>query len=158
MDVPLFKRLADRDTLFLSNGDRIYGTMPTDTITWASPLGDLTLPKEALAYVIVDERGPSLFLEGGDRIASSKKGMTLPFTNDAGKRLDRRVDDLQAVAFKTDGTSPRRIRGQVIVLDSDVGRLVLTDVTGTDRLKERSGETELALSDIARIDPEFFVQ
>ncbi len=153
MNVPVFTRLADRDTLFLGNGERIYGTLPADTITWASPFGDLKLPTEALAYVIVDEQGPSLFLEGGDRIASSKKGMTLPFTNDAGKRLDRRIDDLRAVAFKTDGTSPRRIRGQVIVLDSDVGRLVLTDVTGTVGLKERSGETQLALSDIARIDP-----
>lgn len=153
INIPEFNRLPDRDILFFDDGDRIYGTIATDSITWESPLGTLKVPTSAVAYVMSDDDGSNLFLEGGNRIQASEVGSKFRFTPVGGTMvIEQSFDDVSVVGFRTGGRSLKPVTGEVVIFDSDISHLVLSNVEGTAKFESRAGPIDIALKDIARID------
>ncbi|MFQ5495214.1 MAG: hypothetical protein ACE5EX_07510 [Phycisphaerae bacterium] len=87
-------------------------------------------------------------------MAGSRRGSTFAFIDDGGSRVVRTFDEVPVVAFRTTGPAVRSPRGEVTMFESEAGHLVLAGAEGKAVLKSRAGATELALADIARIDPE----
>jgi len=150
--VPEYKRLADRDQLFFDDGDRIYGAIPTKGVTWESALGKLEVPVNAVAYVMTNSEGAMLFLEGGNHIRASEVDATFQFKPEGGDVIEQRFADVGVVGFKQSDRNLKPVTGEVVVLDTDVCHLVLTNVEGNLKLKSRAGVITAALEDIERLD------
>ncbi len=152
MDIPEFKRRERDDVLHYDDGDRIYGSVKTDTITWNSPLGKLTVSASAVAYVMNNEEGAHLFLEGGNRIAADDSGSNFKFAPIGGAEMEQAFDDVQVVGFRTGERNVRPYKGDTIILDSDLTHLRLAEVEGAVKFKTKIGDIDLKLEDIARVD------
>ena len=151
--VPEFERLAEQDVLFYENGDRIYGKISTESITWESALGKLEVPTRAIAYVMSNDEGANLFLEGGNRIASSGIDSAFQFEPEGGQPGKQNFSDVGTVAFRAEDRKLAPVKGEVIVLETDVCRLVLTDIQGTLKFESRAGLLEIAIDELVRFDP-----
>lgn len=152
LNIPEFKRQRDKDVLFFHDGDRIHGTLATDTITWTSSLGTTEVPAAAIAYVVNNAEGSHLFLEGGNRIESAKVDATFRFQPDGGSPGEYKFADVAVVAFKTAGRSLHSVSGDVIVFDTDVSHLVLSNVEGAAKFESKAGKIDVKLADIFRIE------
>lgn len=153
LNIPEYDRFPDRDVLFYENGDRIYGTIATNSITWESPLGTLEVPTNAVAYVMSNNEGSNLFLEGGDHISASEVGSKFQFTPNGGTQIEQSFDETGlVVGFKASGQRLEPVAGKVIVFVSDVSHLVLSDVEGKAKFDCRAGTIDIALENIVRID------
>ncbi len=154
IEIPEFRRQRNMDVLFFPNGDKTYGVVSTDKIHWESPIGALEVPAPAVAYVMRNDEATSLFLEGGNRIQASQSNQKLRFKPDKGNEAeaDYDVGDLAVVGFKTSGRSVQPVNGKVIVFDSDLSHLVLSDVTGTATFQGKKSTVKIALEDILRIE------
>ncbi len=152
MTVPEFKRLPDRDMLFFPNGDRIKGTVEVSSITWESDIGTLEIPTDTVAYVMNSSDGAHLFLEGGNHISASDVDASFKFTPRAGTVLEQKFEDVGAVAFRQSNRQVRQVIGEVIILDTNVCHLVLSDVKGKAKFNSRAGIIDVALEEVERID------
>jgi len=150
--IPEYPRLKDREVLVFDNGDRVYGGITTDKIVWESPLGTLNVPTDAIAYLIKNGEGASLFLEGGNRISTDKASQEFDFKPDGGAKYEQTTDTVSVVGFRTKDRRLAPVSGVVVVLDADVSHLVLTDVKGTAKFKTRAGTLDIPLDEIARIE------
>ena len=73
--------------------------MATDVISWDSALGKLSVPLKAVAYVMTNSEGSSLFLEGGNRIRSGQIESSFKFALKGGQTVERNFADVNVVAF-----------------------------------------------------------
>lgn len=146
-----FRRLRDKDALFHEDGDEDHGTFETKTITWDSPLGQLEVPTTAVAYIMNNDEGSHLFLEGGNRISAEEVDATVEFTPMDGTKTTMSVDDVQVIGLRTSGRDLHPVEGKVLVLDSDLTHLVLSEVKGKVEFEGKS-TVHLGLEQIDRID------
>lgn len=151
-EVPEFERSDKYDILYYEDGDRIYGNVATDVISWDSALGKLSVPLEAVAYVMTNSEGSSLFLEGGNRIRSAQIDSSFKFELKGGQTVERDFADINVVAFKTSRGKIAPLDGKIIILDSDVCHLVLQYMKGKIDFKSRGAIIEIAAEDVARFD------
>jgi len=149
--IPEFRRLDDKDALFHEDGDKDHGVFDTKSITWDSPLGKLEVPTSAVAYVITNDEGSHLFLEGGNRISSEDVEATVEFTPLGGTKSPMSIDDVHVIGLRTSGRELHPVVGKVVVLDSDLTHLVLIDPKGTVEFEGKS-TIKLELEQIERID------
>ncbi|MBI4717523.1 MAG: trypsin-like peptidase domain-containing protein [Planctomycetes bacterium] len=153
LNLPGMQRRKDRDALFFSGGDRSYGNIATETITWNSALGKTDFPTTAIAYVLTNDDGSHLFLEGGNRITASKLTAGVQFKAEgADAAKEHKFDSVSAVAFRTDKHQWESPPGRVYVLDTDVCHLVLSEVRGSAKFEGKDGKVDIAFADILRID------
>ncbi len=152
LNIPEFERKRDKDVLFFHDGDRIYGNLGTEGISWTSSLGTTDVPAAAIAYVVNNSEGSHLFLEGGNRIESSKVDATFTFQPDGGSPGEYKFADVAVVAFKTADRPLEPVSGDVIVFDTDVSHLLLSNVEGAARFESKAGKIDLKLADIFRIE------
>ncbi|MFQ5590191.1 MAG: serine protease [Phycisphaerae bacterium] len=152
--VPEFRRLPDRDTLFFPDGDRINGTISTSSIKWESDIGLLEIPTEAVAYVMASSDGAHLFMEGGNHISASHVDAGFQFAPRAGTVLEQKFEDVGTVAFRQSDRQLREVKGDAIVLDTNVCHLVLSKGEGEAKFDSRAGVIDVSLPDIERIDSE----
>jgi S1-C subfamily serine protease len=152
INLPEFDRRPNDDIIFLENGDRIYGQIATDKITWNSPLGTVDVPTSAIAYVITGDEGAHLFLEGGNRLDASEVASTFQFTPIGGTASEFSFDDVHVVAFKTEDRKFEPLRGVTRTLDADAGRLVLKDVQGEAAFETQLGNIKIPFEQIERIE------
>jgi hypothetical protein len=82
--LPGFDRLSKQDALYYPNGDRIHGTVGTDTIPWESPIGTFEVPADAVAYVVSGKDQCDLFLEGGTGFRPAARRPSSPSFRTAG--------------------------------------------------------------------------
>ncbi|UCE59923.1 MAG: trypsin-like peptidase domain-containing protein [Phycisphaerales bacterium] len=150
--VPEFKRFFDRDVLFYDNGDRIYGTVATDTVTWDSAIGAIEVPTSAIAYIMMNSDGAHLFLEGGNHIQAPKVDGGFQFKPQGGSINKQAFSDVSVVSFRQSGRTLEPVAGEVITVDTDVCHLVLADIRGKLAVKSRAGTIETALDEIERIE------
>lgn len=152
IEIPQFARLTTRDAVFFPNGDRMYGTIATDKITWESGIGTIEVPTEAIAYVMSTSDGAQLILEGGNRIAADKVGIKFMFKPDGGSETELSFDQFRAVAFRTSDRALSPVTGRVLAIDSGLSHLVLKNVEGVAAFDTSLGAIEVALSDVYRVD------
>ncbi len=152
IDIPEFRRQRDQDVMFYPNGDRIYGTIATNSLRWESPIGALDVPTEAIAYVMKTDEGASLFLEGGNRIVSTLGDYKFKFKPQGGAEAEHALGDVAAVGFKSKGRRVQPVDGKVVVFDSDLSHLVLADVQGTVNFASSVGPITIGLEDIVRLE------
>ncbi|MGB0714971.1 MAG: S1 family peptidase [Phycisphaerae bacterium] len=154
VNIPEFDRKDDSIVLYYEDGDRVYGNTSTDTITWNCALGEMELPIDKIAYVISNDEGSHLFIEGGNRIGSDELDSSFTFTPRGGEETEMSFDEVKTVAFKkSENIEP--LRGEVIVLDSDLTYLQLKDVEGKVTFEGKQTK-QLALTDIERIETNEF--
>lgn len=152
INIPEFPRRPKDDILVYEEGDRVYGEVATDKITWNSPFGTLEVPTDAIAYVITDDEGAHLYLEGGNRIEASEVGSRFEFTPQYGTKGDYAFDDVKTVAFRTKDRHIEPLKGTTLVLDANQGRLILKDLKGKLNFESRAGRLQFGLDEISRID------
>ena len=151
LNVPGYDRLADQEVLFYDNGDRIYGNVATESVTWDCELGSLSVPAAGIAYIMVDADGANLFLEGGNRLSASKLEGKFPFVPDGGEKIDIPFKDVRVVSFRRSNRQLGPVQGKMIEFDSDLCHLVLSDTQGEIQLAGRTGTVGVALEDIERV-------
>ncbi|MEK6676260.1 MAG: serine protease [Planctomycetota bacterium] len=152
IDVPEFRRQKERDALFFPNGDRIFGASSAEKIKWESPIGVFDIPVQSVAYVMKSEDGSHLFMEGGNRLAAAQAGQKFRFKPEGGTDAEYDFDGLNAVGFKTAGRKIEPVSGKVVVFDSDLSHLVLSEVTGSAKFQGTSGAISVAFEDISRLE------
>lgn len=150
--IPEFDRRRESDSLFFPDGDRIYGNVATETITWESPVGTVTVPTDVVAYVMSRLDGSNLFLEGGTRLAAAEVGSSFQFKPEGGEPTTMDFDDVGVVGFKTAGREIDVMPPKVFVFDSEEAYLKLVEVEGLAKFESRAGVLAVKLEDIARID------
>ena len=150
--VPEYKRLPERDVLFFKGGDRIYGRITTETVTWNSALGETEIALDAVAYVMTNESGSHIFLEGGNQISSTDIDSKFQFEPVGGQSAEQSFRDVDVVGFRMADRQLSPVIGQVTVLDTDVCHLVLADVQGTAKFNSRGFTIEIPIQDIVRFD------
>ncbi len=151
IEVPEYPRLDDQDVVVYPNGDRIYGQITTDTIDWLSPLGEVEVPTDAIAYVMNDVDGAKLFLEGGNLLKADEVGSTFNFRPKGGSAVEVGFDDVKVVGFRTKGRSIQPVRGDVVVFDTDSANLTLSEADAKVKFAGVAGELSFPLEDIQRI-------
>jgi S1-C subfamily serine protease len=152
IDIPEYRRQRDQDVMFYNNGDRIYGEVGTSSVKWDSPLGTVDIPTDAIAYVMKTDEGASVFLEGGNRLVSTQSDYKFKFKPRGGSETEHALSDVAAVGFKTKGRRIESVKGKVVVFDSDLSHLVLSDVQGGLKFSSSAGPISLNLEDILRIE------
>ena len=152
MNVPEFDRHADDDVLFFTDGDRVYGRILADMITWESELGKFDVPTSAIAYIMTNDDGSNLFLEGGNRLSAAKLGSEFPFVPAGGTEVSVPYAQVSVVAFRTADRGLAPVSGKTFTLDTDLCHLVLSEIEGTAKFASRLGTLELKLDDIERVD------
>jgi len=153
IDIPGFERRKDRDLLYFPDGDVIHGSVSTESITWDSPLGVVQAPTDAVAYVLSDDSGAELFLEGGNRISASTTNSRFRFKPIGGIETEHAFNEVKVLGFRTSGRQLEPVKGEAITFDSDVAHLVMSDVKGFARFDSKAGTLKIELQDIARIEP-----
>lgn len=152
--IPDIERKAEEEVLYYEDGDRIDGTVTSESIDWESELGPITVPTAAIAYIITNPQGAQLYLEGGDRLQSSSKAGTISFRANRGEETKLQLEDVHAVSFRTSDRNLQTPTGKIIVLDAPVCHLNLTDVQGDLKFKSRAGVLEIPLEDVVRFSRE----
>jgi uncharacterized protein YlxW (UPF0749 family) len=130
----------------------LYGTIGANSISWDSAFGKLDVPTEAVAYVMKTDSGSGLFMEGGNRIVASKADQMFRFKPLDGSEGEYSFDKVDVVGFKKATRPLAPLDDKVIIFDSDLSHLVLTDVKGKARFEGFGGTIEVTLEDISRID------
>jgi len=151
-EVPHFARSDKYDVLYYENGDRIYGRITTDSLNWKSEIGDLTVPLKSIAYVMTNDEGSSLFLEGGNRIRAGRIKSTFQFEPEGGSSSELEFANIKVVAIDTSRGGVQEVGDEVVVLDSDVCHLVLQKVEGAVQFTSRGMTISVPVRDIARFD------
>jgi S1-C subfamily serine protease len=151
VNIPEYSRHQERDVLYYEDGDRTHGKISTETITWNCALGEIEVPVSAIAYVMSNDEGSHLFIEGGNRIGSDEMDSTFTFAPVSGDETEMSFEDVKTVAFHSGDREIAPVLGEVIVFDSDLTHLRLKEVKGKVTF---SGKSEIAvgLKDIARIE------
>lgn len=147
-----FQRRPDEDVLYFENGDRFYGRINSDRIKWESEIGVLDVETAALAYVITDEDGAHLFLEGGNRVDGTEVGASFEFKPRGGEPLSYEYDDVKVVAFRTQDRTIKPPAGRTLTLDSRKAYLVLSEVKSAAKFESRLGILNIGFDEISRIE------
>jgi hypothetical protein len=153
INVPEFGRLKNQEVLYFEAGDRIYGAISTEKITWNSDIGTIEVPLDAVAYVMSNDDGSNLYLEGGNRIAASEAGSSFKFKPVGGDEIEQNLDEVKVASFRTSDRRLEPVTGEVVVFDADLAHLILAK--SDDRFKFQSnnaGVIEVRLDQIARIE------
>lgn len=151
LNVPEYERIRDKDVLYFSDGDRIHGTIATENITWPTSLGKVEIPVSAAAYIMNNDEGSHLFLEGGNHLAAGPEvKATIQFRPQGGEPTEVDVKSVSVISFKTEDREVTPVSGEVLILDSDAGHLVLKEVTGTASFAGRIGAVEVKLPAVIR--------
>lgn len=152
IDIPEFRREKAKDVLFFPSGDRLHGTISTDKIRWESPIGNLEVPTEVIAYVMKSDGGASLFLEGGNRIAANQADQKFKFKPDNGDEAEFSMENVKVLGLKTADRKIAPTDGKVYVFDSDLSHLVLSEVTGKVKFEGTSATVVVSFDDIYRVE------
>lgn len=148
-----FERLNDREVLYFESGDRIYGGVSTANITWHSDIGTMEIPLDAVAYVMTNDDGSNLYLEGGNRIAASEAGSSIQFKPLGGEEMEQELDEVRVAAFRTSDRRLNPVTGEVVVVDSDLAHLILKDIKGKLKFESNAaGTIGIPLEKISRIE------
>ncbi|HNQ24051.1 MAG TPA: trypsin-like peptidase domain-containing protein [Phycisphaerae bacterium] len=150
--LPEFPRLRDGEAVYFPDGDRHFGKITTQNITWNSPLGAFEVPLDVVAYVMSHADGCNLYLEGGNRISATAVGSSFKFEPKGGQLTDLEFDDVGVVAFRTSDRKIESLPPKVLEFDADQAHLVLTDVQGKAKLESRAGTLEVDLESVARVE------
>ncbi|MCO6438893.1 MAG: trypsin-like peptidase domain-containing protein [Phycisphaerae bacterium] len=151
LNVPEYERLNDKDVLYFNDGDRIHGAIASSTITWPTSVGTLEVPVSAVAYIINNDEGSHLFLEGGNYLAAtSNVKATIKFQPQGGEPTDVDVKNVAVIGFKTEDREISPVEGDVFVLDSDAGHLVVKGVSGSASFAGRIGAIQVKLPNLIR--------
>lgn len=148
--VPDIERKADQEVLHYDDGDRIFGTIASDSITWQSQIGKLNIPVTAIAYIMAGSEGTELYLEGGDRIQASGTAASFAFKPNDGEVGNQSFDDISVVSFRTSGHRVSPVSGKVVILDTEVCRLAFSELKGKVKFKSRAGTLNIPLENIVR--------
>ena len=151
IDIPEYPRRANDDVVVFPNGDRVYGEIVTDEITWNSPLGTVEVPTDAIAYVMTDLEGAKLYLEGGNLIQAAEVGSTFKFKPMGGAETELNFDDLNVVCFRTKDRRVEPVLGEVVIFETDAANLTLAEVDTKVKFEGPAGVLEFPLDDIRRI-------
>lgn len=152
IDLPEFDRRARSEVLFFANGDRVYGRFVSKEIKLETELGNLTVPANAIAYLMIAEGTTTVHLEGGNRISVSKIDPTFPFEPDGGQVIDVKYADVSVISFRTEGSAAKPVTGKVTVVDGNLCRLLLSDIDGVAKFIGAAGTVDIRLEDIDRIE------
>lgn len=150
LNIPEYARRADQDVLYFADGDRAYGAVDSPTIAWDSPMGKMEVPASAIAYVMSNDEGSHLFLEGGNRISAPKSGATFKFKVE-GRTVDQPFEKVAVVAFRTAQRKVALPTETAYLLDTNVAHLVLTDIQGEASFEGKLGKTGIKFGDISRL-------
>ena len=150
--IPAYKRLREWETLYYEDGDRIYGNIMTESITWESPLGAVEVPLDAVAYVMSTLEGSNLFLEGGNRLAASEVGSSFKFKPDGAEETTVDFDDVLVTAFRTADREMQPLPPKALILDTPDAYLMLTDIEGQLKYESKTGVIVIELEDIERLE------
>jgi len=151
VSIPAYDRLMDNEVLYYADGDRIYGSVGTDSIAWDCELGKLTIPTGGIAYIMVNSEGGNLFLEGGNRLSAPGVSGTFPFLSTGGAKADLSFGDVSVISFRRSDRKLAEMDGRAVVFDSDLCHLVLSEVKGRFSFKGKLGTVEIAAEDIERV-------
>jgi len=152
IDIPEYPRRNDDDILHYPNGDRIYGKIMTDKINWNSPLGEVEVPTDAIAYVMSDDTGAKLYLEGGNLILASEVGSTFQFKPKGGEEVEQHFDDLKLVCFRKADRRLEPVLGDVLIFETDAANLTLSDAESKTKFQSQAGLLEFKIGEITAID------
>lgn len=150
LDIPEYARRPDQDVLYFSDGDRIYGAVDSPTIAWESPMGKIEVPATAIAYVMSNDEGSHLFLEGGNRISAPKSSATFKFKAD-GQTVDQPFEKVAVIALRTANRKVAMPATTAYVLDTNVAHLILTDIQGEASFAGKLGKTGVKFGDVSRL-------
>lgn len=150
LNIPEYARRADQEVLYFSDGDRIFGEVDSPNITWESSMGKIEVPVSAIAYVMSNDDGSHLFLEGGNRISAPKSTATFKFKSD-GQSVDQPFDKVAVIAFRTGDRKVELPKSTAYVLDTNVAHLILTDVEGDAPFVGKLGKSGIKFGDISRL-------
>jgi hypothetical protein len=152
IDLPEFARRTGSEVLYFSNGDRVYGKFIPKEIKLETELGPLTVPSNAVAYLMTGDGNTILHLEGGNRISVAKLDESFAFEPDGGSKLDVKYSDVRVISFRTDGSASKNVVGKVTVIDGNLCRLLLSNVEGVAKFTGAAGTVDIKLEDIDRIE------
>jgi S1-C subfamily serine protease len=152
INVPEYDRKREWDVVYYPDGDRIYGKITTDEITWESPMGAVKVPTDVIAYVLSSDNGAELFLEGGNRLFASDLPSEFSFEPDGGEKVTQYFDDVRTVGFRTSDRRVKPAAGRLTVLDCNAGQLIMSTVEGQPRFQTKVGTLNVKLEDILRLD------
>jgi S1-C subfamily serine protease len=152
IDLPEFDRRAASEVLFFANGDRVYGRFVSKEIKLETELGNLTVPTNAIAYLMTGDGTTTVHLEGGNRISVSKIDPTFPFEPDGGRAIDVKYADVSVISFRTEGSAAKPVTGKVSVVDGNLCRLLLSNIDGAAKFTGAAGTVDISLENIDRIE------
>lgn len=152
IDLPEFARRSGSEVLYFSNGDRVYGKFIPKEIKLETELGSLSVPSNAIAYLMTGDGNTIVHLEGGNRISVAKLEESFAFEPDGGSKLDVKYTDVKVISFRTEGTAAKNVVGKVTVVDGNLCRLLLTNIEGVAKFTGAAGTVDVKLEDIDRIE------
>lgn len=150
LNIPEYARRPDQDVLYFSDGDRIYGEVASPVVPWESPLGKFEIPASAVAYVMSNDEGAHLFIEGGNRISAPKSSAAFKFKVD-GQTIDQPIDKVAVVAFRSGARRVALPPSTAYVLDTNLAHLILTDIEGEASFAGKLGKAPVRFADISRV-------
>lgn len=160
INIPQYNRRDDEDFL-LYEGDRYYTDIKTKEIEWDSPLGRFTVPTSHIAYVVNNDEGSYLFLEGGNRIYSEDVSTELIHSLRGGEPMSLALEDVEVIGFRRVDRAFIPPDTEIVSIDARNTRLRLRDVTGKIEFATKLGGVVLELRDIESIqtneDDEVFI-
>ncbi len=153
-DLPETERLEDRDCVTLETDSRICGKVTAETLSWPTPLGNIDVPRAAMAYIRTDEDSAMAFLDGGDRF-SFDRDSTIQFTPDGGESKPLDLADVKVVAFRIPKNPPEIPAGEAYVIGGADFHLSLVNVSGDVKVEDDTvGKLSVPATDIVRIATE----
>lgn len=150
--VPEFDRRADKEVIYFTNGDRVFGEFGQPTMSLETEIGKIEVPTKAVAYIMNSDTSTGIYLEGGNRIVAGKGLDKIPFTPDGGSKGEVEGKEISTISFRTGDRQVDLVKGKVIVLDGNLCHLVLSEPANPAKFTGRAGTIDVALDDIERIE------
>lgn len=150
LNIPEYARRPDQDVLYFSDGDRIYGDVVSPSHAWDSPMGKIEVPTSVVAYVMTNDEGSHVFMEGGNRITAPKSTATFKFKTD-GQEVEQPFDKVAVIALRTGDRKVELPAESTYVLDTNVAHLILSDIEGEAPFVGKLGKTGIKFGDISRL-------
>lgn len=152
IDLPEFDRRPNSEVLYYANGDRVYGKFAPKELKLETELGPITVPSNAIAYLMSGEGNTTVHLEGGNRISVSRIDENFGFEPEGGTKVDVKYADVKVISFRTDGSASKNVVGKVTVVDGNLCRLLLSNIDGVAKFTGAAGTVDIKIEDIDRIE------
>ncbi len=156
--LPAHERTEDHTCVTMDSGSRFCGRPSKKELTWPSPIGEITIPSDRCAYVIMQDDIGTVLLDGGDRFQILRDESVFPFQPNGGEEVELDLSEVASISFERPDRPPVPPSTRVFVIGSEQFHISLTEPSGKVRFEE--GDTEIAwegaLTDIARISTNDF--